>query len=279
MNVHKYSDKDFTEAMLPHDRKQVFFDCVKMRFGVIVKAGLVLLLVLLPYFAVRVYGDVLTVGIYERYGDDPEAALQAGRALKTVMALVQAPCLGIASVGFAGVMKVLRQLVWGEGVFFHEDFWSGVRQNGGYFALTFVLAGLVHALDRFVLTINFSVQFLLYAPLAVSIFVLLPMAFFILTQTTIYRNKYGTLVKNSGYFFIKTVPQSWLFVLIAALPFALEFLPFFIVKYVVWILLAIFALPLFLTARFLFDCSVYDKFINKTQYPDIYDKGVYRLDK
>ena len=285
MNVRRHAEREFTEFDLPHNRKEVFFDRLKTRFDVFFKLGLMLALFFLPMLAVAVYGDIAKVGLSSDLATEEEFAA-AIKIFDVTLAVYYIPCLLLVAVGLAGAAKVVRQLIWGEGVFFFADFGSGIKQNYAPFAITFLLGGIVNLFDRFVISLGFEPEFVAYIPLGASVVFLTPIAMFVLSQTTVYVNGYLQLVKNAFKLFIKTLAPSLLFVAMIALWFvggwALDLLSsisaaFLIVKYVLAVVGIIFLLPTFLTARLLFDMSVFDKYINKKDYPELVDKGLVRI--
>ena len=165
MNVHKHSQSDFDEYSLPHNRKEVFFDVLKMRYGTLIFVGLLLLAFTLPLLLVKILGETVFVGLYETLGEQ-ESAYDYARVLRFYISLSYIPCLAVFAVGVAGATRVVRQLVWGEGVFFWGDFSDGIKQNYKNCLLTFLLLGLTYALCSFILVLNVEYQFVVYIPIA-----------------------------------------------------------------------------------------------------------------
>lgn len=282
MNVHKHSEAEFTEYQLPHNRREVFFDCLKLRYGVFVLTGLLLLLFILPFFAVKLYGEMIYANMYEAYlnavGEEASFdALSQAKILKFYTSLAYIPCLAIFALGIAGAMRVIRQLVWGEGLFFLKDFGAGIKQNGAFSVLTFTLFGVIFALNRFLLLMNTEYPVIQYIPTGLIVLFIIPIVMFVVSLTAVYNNKYSTTVKNAFLLYMKNIPQSLAFTAVLVSAYLLDLLGLSILKTVVMAIAVVFVLPLFIEARFLFDCSVFDKYINKKSYPDYVDKGLFRL--
>ena len=279
MNFNNYSNKEFKESDLPHNRKEVFFDTLKVRFLLYVEIGFVLFLFLLPFLGVNLYGKLLIASFLEEHGMTEEA-ISESQQMKTIITLFYIPTFMIFSIGLSGVMKVIRQLIWGEGVVFKDDFISGIKQNYIPFLSTFLLFGLVYTFDTFIASLKLEYEFIVYIPYGVTFVFIIPLFMYILTQSVLYSNKYTTYFKNSVYFFIKTVPVSLLFTLILLIliyPVNSSYLPYLWLQYTIISISIILLLPFFLSAKMLYDFSIYDKYINIKDYPEYVDKGINRI--
>ena len=274
----KAADVEFTEEQLPHNRRQQFFDCTKVRFTLFLQAGLILLLFLVPCIILGVYRDFTLIGFAAR--------LKAGEitrdmydkmqtSVNLVISAINIVCLVIASLGVAGIVRVFRRLVWGEAVFFKQDFIAGIKANGKSYTLIFFLSGVVCFIDNLVASFQFPSELVKYIPWGISIVLLLPIALFVLAQTLIYTNKAGVLLKNSGVLYIKSAPVTILFLLVLVLPAAAQFIPLVFVKFALYVLLIVLALPFYIFALLLYDVSLFDRFINREQYPELYKRGIY----
>lgn len=269
---------EFTEEQLPHNRRMQFFDCLKLRFTLFLRSGLVLLLFTVPCIILGVYRDFTLIGFTSQ--------LKAGEitrdmydkmlsSINMVVSGINIVCLTVVSVGVAGIARVFRRLIWGEPVFFRQDFVAGIKSNGKSYALIFFLAGVVCFIDNLVASFQFPSELVKYIPWGISIVLLLPLALFVLAQTLIYTNKAGVLLKNSCILFIKSAPITLLFLLVLVLPAAAQFIPLVFVKFALYVLLIVFALPFYIFALLLYDVSLFDRFINKELYPQLYKRGLY----
>lgn len=279
MNVKKFSETEFTEYGLPHNRKEVFFDCLKMRYGLIVACGALILLFLLPLFAVAIFGETSFSVFYERNSADPTAIEDGANILKFYVSVASIPCLVIAALGFAGVYKIIRRLIWAEPVFFWRDFADGFKANGLQFGIAFAVFGAIIALDRLILVMNLPNPVFGFLPTAVTFVAILPVFMTMLSHSAVYNVRFFTLVKNSLLLFIKNVPINLLFVLIFAAFAALDLLTVTLLKYSLFVLITLFLSAPFVMARLLYDCSVFDRLINVRDYPEMVDKGLIRLEK
>jgi len=270
---------EFTDEMLPHNRRQQFYDCIKVRFVLFIRIGIMLLLFLVPCIIVGVYRDFTLIGFGARLSAGEitrEQYFKMQTSVNMIVSAINIVCMVIASLGFAGAARIIRQLVWGEAVFFRDDFITGIKSNGKSYALTFFLAGVVICIDTIVAGFRFPVEIIKYIPYGVSVIFLLPIALFLLSQSVIYKNRAVVFLKNSCILYIKSAPKTLLFVLALTVFVFAEFIPLVFIKYALYVLAIIFALPLFMLAWTLFSVSLFDKYMNKEQYPDLYMRGLYK---
>ena len=276
----KKAKKDFTVNDLPKNRWEVFFDCLKERFSLFLLMGVVLLLFALPLFFVTVLSDNTAGALYAAYrnGEYTQAELhELIRSATSFYSLFNIPCYIVLAVGIAGVMQVIRQLVWGEGVFLIQDILGGIKSNG----LNYVLIASFLGLSAYLINTFLPIQsngFLVVVPIVLSL-VFLPPVGFMISQIVIYKNPFLKYMINGFMLYIKTVPTTLLFLLLFLLPasLGLNLLPL-TAKYVILFVFFLLPAPMLLTGWFMYSCSVFDKLINEKFYPEIYDKGVYRND-
>ena len=127
MKIRK-AEYDFTEQGLPSNRVEVFFDSLKLRYGLIMKTGLLLFVFMMPLLAAFFTKDAYIVSIQSLLakGEITEASYEAMYSMVCRIAyLACVPCFMIFSLGLAGALRVFRQLIWGEGIFFIQDFFDG----------------------------------------------------------------------------------------------------------------------------------------------------------
>lgn len=282
MKKRKQASSDFTFAQLPHNRKEVFFDCLKLRFGTVVCCGLLLLLFLLPVLAVEAAYDIVQLNIYNSVVDgtlsEMQAAVYSGE-LQIYTSLVQTVCMCIFTVGLAGVARVLRQLVWGEPIFFWVDFKRGISQNAARFVAVFAICALTNVLSVLCSTMLDDMPIVGYIPLGALIFVVIPVALFVLSQSTVYDVGFGKAISNGLAFYGKRLWQTLLFTVLIVVVALARFAPISVLKYLLLALCAVFLLPMYVMAWLLVSYGVFDETINNENYPELFDKGVYRLDK
>lgn len=278
----KVAKIDFTEASLPHSRRDVFRDVLKNRWKDLLKVGALLLLFSLPLLVFGAVGEINAANIYAEYKNgaiSAETCASEVAASNGAFALIKIIGYIIFSVGIAGSARVLRQIIWDEPLFFFEDFKDGIKIYGGQFALAMFLYGLC---SYTVVFFSSAANGILYAiALGLGVFILLPAMFFWLSERTVYANKIGENIRNGFMFYVRTLFKSIGMLLLAFLPFTLEYvLEFFglynfIFKYSYLLICTFLLLPLGIMLWLLYTYSVFDKYINAELFPEILHKGFY----
>ena len=278
----KVAKIDFTEASLPHSRRDVFRDVLKNRWKDLLKLGALLLLFSLPLLVFGAVGEINAANIYAEYKNgaiSAETCASEVAASNGAFALIKIIGYIIFSVGIAGSARVLRQIIWDEPLFFSEDFKDGIKIYGGQFALAMFLYGLCAYTAVF---FSSATNGILYAiALGLGVFILLPAMFFWLSERTVYASRIGENIRNGFMFYVRTLFKSIGMLLLAFLPFILEYvLEFFglynfIFKYSYLLICTFLFLPLGIMLWLLYTYSVFDKYINAELFPEILHKGFY----
>lgn len=281
----KVAKIDFTEASLPHSRRDVFRDVLKNRWKDLLKLGALLLLFSLPLLVFGAVGEINAANIYAEYKNgaiSAETCASEVAASNGAFALIKIIGYLIFSVGIAGSARVLRQIIWDEPLFFSEDFKDGIKIYGGQFALAMFLYGLCAYTAVF---FSSATNGILYAiALGLGVFILLPAMFFWLSERTVYASRIGENIRNGFMFYVRTLFKSIGMLLLAFLPFILEYvLEFFglynfIFKYSYLLICTFLFLPLGIMLWLLYTYSVFDKYINAELFPEILHKGFYPLE-
>lgn len=262
---------------LPHNRWQVFADRVKTHFGKFLLCGVILLIFSLPLFAVRMYADMSVASLYDKYKQGLFTADEYNGSIATITLVASSLNVGgflILAVGLSGLVRQVRQMAWSEPIEFWQDFAVGIKQNVAKYLIVFVVLGLLNAFDSVVMQIRTDV--LSYIPLCVYLFVIFPIALHMLVQIAIYNHKPGDIFVTSAFVYVKTLPISVLFAALFMSYGLFDMISTFAVRYVCKMLYVLF-LPIGVLGWFLYVCSALDKYVNKQSYPQLVDKGVWRL--
>ena len=269
----KAAPRDFIEAMLPVDRKGMFFDCLKQRFDLIFKCGLILLLVSLPFLVVNLWSDLTYISLQESAGNDEAAAMMA--ALNWIIALIKVPCYALIGIGIASISRILRQLIWAEPVFFFYHCKLGIKQNGKRFFAIFLIYGFLNVANHFVAS-TLSNSIISYLPIAITIFFFLPIGLYMLSETVFYDVRFAKSFLNGLTLYLKSVLVVLIYVALLYTPLLFALIPYLLIRLLLSVVLILFAVPMFVIAWLLFSCHMFDKFINPGQYPEIIGKGLYK---
>jgi hypothetical protein len=274
----KRAPTDFTADLLPHNRWEVFWDVIKMRWRTLLLIGAILFAFFLPTMLLMVFRDIYAINLTlakEQETISEEQALYSSRLVQNVTNLLLIPSLAIFGIGVAGTGRVIRELVWMEGVVFRDDFNLGIKQNWKYSFTIGALSGLMIFLASFTLG-NSSSQILGILPLVISQIFFLPVAYLVLSQTFVYSQGFFRYVGNGFQLYFKTAPTTFLATLVMIAPVFLLLIGNLLLKYGLLIFCSVFLFPLQELGYFTYSCWVFDRCINQYQFPSIVDKGIHR---
>ena len=274
----KAAKTDFSEQNLPHNRREVLFDCIKLYWQKLLLLGLILLACAVPLLAVSAVCDTVQQGLLQQLSDgviDKVAYNGQVAWLRLVEALIDIPCYVIVCVGLSGTVRVTRQMIWAEPLFFANDFADGIKQNW----FTFCLCGFTISLLNVYLAFAESSggRFFAYLPLGVVAIVVLPTALWMMAASSVYNIGIGKNTTNSFVLYIKTPFVTWLFVALFASVVMFDLIGFVAVRCICVAVFVVVLLPVFTLLWQLVCYSYFDKFINKQAYPEIVDKGIWRM--
>jgi hypothetical protein len=266
----KRAIKDFTEQNMPHNRPEVFKDILTTRFSTLISLGLLLLLFSLPSIIVVLLSNQAIASI------NKEEKLEAFLKLINTQNLLLIIALLILSIGLAGIYRIIKLLVWQEGFLFWYDFKEGIKQNSKEFLITFLIIGLLNLSGQYIF-LNTDIDKAILLILIVVIAFFAPTIVFTLNQSTIYNLSYLGKTKNSFLIGWKnwytSIPVIILNIMFIILPvFISNPTAYLIVLLVTPLLFG----PLLILFNTLYTHHYFDKYINKENFNEIYDKGIVR---
>lgn len=267
-------NKDFNISNMPHNRIEVFKDILLNRSSTLFSVGIMLLIFAIPLIAI-VFFSLQTLANFKEYSE--ETYQQLLLTLNTNNLLIMVGIM-FFSIGLAGAYKIVRMLIWQEGIFFMHDFFKGVKENLKNFLLTGFFVGLLNLVTQY---LYFNVSVSEYAIMACIIVIafFLPSVLFILGQSIIYKLPYIQILKNAILLawrnFYTSIPVLLLNVAFIVVPFFIENIAYLVYILLIPILIA----PLLIMFNMLYTDTLFDKFINKDNFKEIYDKGIYRNGK
>lgn len=268
----KCAKKDFTEADLPATRKQMFFDCYKEQFSLIFKIGLVCLLMFVPVIVVWLMRDAyLTNALNSLEEQTSENVTAIYLSANQVFGLFEFLAFTLFFALFSGVAQIVRQLCWGEPVFFRDDFKKGVKENIGSFA---IVSAVVFAF-RYAVNLLMTSDFY-YVLIGMVLLVFAPIGIWVLLQKLYYRLRWTQIIKNAVLYFINTFPVTLLLLVCTVLPLWLvtSLVQLMVVKYLVVLLLIVFGAVPMTMCWVLYACHTFDVWLNKKSHTEIYRKGL-----
>ena len=279
MNIKtKQSATEFEMNQLPHNRKQVFWDVIKLHWRMLLVLSLVLLIGLLPLLTCLFLRDQYALILTSRVNDgsmSPEDRLATLKVAYLICAGACWLCLYIFAIAVCIVLRFIRQLIWYEPIFIKEDISTGLKNGYKGAAICATFAGIIIVVHRLMLFVSDNV-FVQIIPVAIFIpFIALPLLLAFI-QSTIYIGSFSQMIKNAIAMYIKEAPIVLLFGLLLLSPLLFSIMEqFIIVKYIVVVVYIYLFEVAFIMMFSLGANHIFDKYINKEQFPQMYKKGLY----
>ncbi len=283
--------------MLPKNRKEVFFDVMKLNFGKMLMFGCIMLFFAFPIHALAIaedfYRDALNQTIAGVTEVEKIARVYLSELLFHILrSAINIPFFVLFSVGLAGMARVIRQYAWGENVDFNHDFALGVKQNIKQFVLIGLLAGIVvfilNACLQFndicillklqgVKTIepNDAYDWISIIPVALSAVFLLPIVGYAQAAGSCYENRLRDNLKIGRVCYFKSTWQTLLACICCLVIFVIQLIPVFWCHLIGRIVASI-LIPEIMLGWYLFAFGRLDEVVNKKLHPELVGKGMYK---
>ncbi|HAS56626.1 MAG TPA: hypothetical protein DCR94_05255 [Firmicutes bacterium] len=265
--------KEFDKNDLPSTRKEQFFDLFRHRFFFLLGLGVLLLLFFIPFFASIVYKDlaILSINQSEMDANDKAASLLFISLLFSFLAMLG---LLIFSIGLSGVMKLLKQLIYDEPIFFKDDFLTGIKENYKSFLLLSFFAGLLNLISNVIGILFDNVLLLKIIFPALNFVLFYPVIFVAFFLASTYSNRLLVTLRSSLLIYIKHFPSVFLcFALVYGVSFY-QYIDIMLLKYLLIVFTLLLYFPILLLSSYLNQIRIYDYLINKDQFPSYYLKGL-----
>lgn len=157
--------ENYARSTLPSNRWQLGWDIIKTNFGKIVMLNLILVVFLIPVILLLILrsGNIAfwATGVpFDNFMSYPyigslNGASESILVQANTQILVFLPlCAIILAVGLSGVLYILRNMVWTEGVFVGSDFWRGVKKNFWIVMMTLFIYTVILYLG--IMSVSFS---------------------------------------------------------------------------------------------------------------------------
>lgn len=266
---------------LPVTRVQLFRQTYKTQFLLLMQLSLLVSLFALPLFFVEGLQGVHSSVWQETLADGgtPEQ-IRAYLAEQSIFRLLDIPAYLILSVGLCGGYSLMKAYTFSDGFVFFGTIREGLKKNlGEYLKLTLLFAAvswLIGFSKNFIVMQNLTWQIPGVIIEAVLQLILLCGYVFGACQIPIYRNSIWRTAKNAMIMAFAKLPKMILVLLGSYLP--LRIVWYFqsaaasAVVMVVYMLLGVGHAILVTT---LFCQSCFDELVNRTQFPELYRKGLY----
>ena len=259
---------------LPVSRKSQFWFLLRQRWKSLLVMGGVVLLFAIPLLASLLVKDLKAISIVSASTEGEEVTALFLNDLFYGIFVV--PSSAILFLGLAGIYRIIRNYIWGEGVLFGADFFLGIKQNWKLFLVDGLLFSLLYY-GVYLATVYISVPFLKYLPLAIAAVLLYPILLIHLNLSVIYKNGYFKQLMNASViYFRKAYVYLGFFLALALVPVILLLVPLpLLVKYIIIFAFIYLFIPFYILAFSLYSMHVFDALINKENHKELYKKGLF----
>lgn len=298
MMLGKEKSEDYARSTLPTNRWELFWDIFKGRFGKLVIINLLTAIFFIPFLLMLFmrHGMIINYGTYYPFGQGFGVGYLATPSIAgfgeniifnvNIVSLLALPItFAIAGIGLSGGLYVIRNMVWTEGVFVANDFWRGIKQNyKNIFKILFSYSILLYimilsiSVSEMNIAANMDNNWLfvvtkIFAYMVIGFYTI--MCLHMLTMSVTYELKFSQLLKNSFYFSIALLPQSFLFIVLGGLTFWLFLLEINFFLSMAMVLSLMFGVSLFMLVWTNFSQWAYDEFLNDKVPGAKKQRGIY----
>lgn len=277
----KYSQNDYSNVAMPLNRKAQFFDIFKHYWRTYLLIGIIFLVFGIPL--------ILTI-IFKNYSVIQVASSSASDAAKkemmflqlTIFSAIKIPCYVLLAIPLAGCQLINREICFGNALLFKDDFLKGIKQNGLRYIVYALIAFSCSFLAKFSFilkaysTANWMPIILIGIMFGIIFLVIIPLFSMMVSIDSIYSLKFYQSMFNAFGFMIKKYWMLLLFALPVFSLFALLFIQanFIYITLAITLLILGFLLPIYTLVYHEYSLSLFDKYLNKEHYPEIYQKGL-----
>lgn len=271
---------------LPISRQQQYKFLFKTNTTLIFKLSLLLLVFCAPLIAQFFYILIGVGPILNKTGvNDIEKINNLFSFLRTMslFLLISVPFL---TIGVNGVTHVYKKFIYNDGFSLFRDFFKGIKEGSKSYFVTFIYTVLIVLGLTGLFSINIHENFTLFIVLLILFFilnlVLIIMYFFTIFLHQYYQLTFIQIIKNSFLLTFNKMHISFLIFLSYSpmiVTYLLDLLLFSRITFLSITSCFIYLVFLNTHNHFIFQLfavSLFDKLINKTQYPDCYELGLYK---
>ena len=300
MNVER--SENFAKSTLPTNRWELFWDTLKGNFGKLLLTNIIMLVM----FAPMIFLILLNFAGYSTMGQSNQFNAGTGPlgypAPPNMMGLQEMVILQtdvtylkflpitmlFAGLALAGGGYIVRNLIWGEGVFVANDFVKGIKKN--YIVVTAslliysVLLLFVFILKDYAVLLAVTTpklkwlfvisQVLLYVFLALITI----MVFYMVLMGITYKLKFWALIKNAFIFAISLLPLNLIMLAVSAIPYVFLFFGTFLMS-IGFLIILLIGIVFTVLVWTVYGHWVFDKYININLPKENRNRGVYSKKK
>jgi len=281
-NKTKYSQENFTAALLPSTRRAQFKDLFKNEWKTLLGIGFWLFIFAIPYilfYCGRFVGTEFYLSALQEEGLDEKTIGFSNIVFQLIFDGANIIPYICFAIGLAGTNRILSNLIYNEGVLFKDDFITGIKKNSKSYIICAVIFAFSKALYRFgtgYLALNTSVMnSILSGVLIIAIYlIIVPILMYSVELNARYNMAFKNLVKASATFSLITIIPTGIFSIFLFFVLYLALIAQLFVIILIIIIITIVILPFYILLWRLYIAYAFDKHININDYPDFYRRGL-----
>lgn len=270
------ASRSYTANMLPKNRKEVFFDILRLHWGKFLGMGSLIFLFSLPIHFCAFFCNFLAAS----YENSEEAIDVFSFQLQNLRMIINIPLLMLLAVPFAGIMRILRQYAWEENVFFFYDFSKGIRQNLGQTLAIALIGGCTFMLSavcfRMASSAGGVAAYIACIPMGIFSLLIFPLCSYTVSAIPVYSNSLLRNFKAALLVYSKKPLQTLGVSACLCAVFLLSYIPNVYVS-LFGRIVGSFSVPVILFAWNLFCYDGFDQFINIHEHVELVKKGLLGL--
>lgn len=267
------------ESKLPVTRRRQLLYLLKTQWKVLLLCGVVVLLFSLPLHASAIYDDLYSNMLIAQKAAGEITAEQQTSLYSTfsyIRWLAEIAFYLIFSVGLAGIVRIIRQLAYGEKIKFGNDFVTGIKQNAPQYLAVTLFFAVVRVAILYCLN-SASVRILGDILFGYSLIFLIPLGLYMTVVIAVYSNRLFGNLKTSFSVLIRGIFRSIGIVILLIIPFIFQLIPYFgVVVHIVSRCVTSLAFGVIALIWVLFALSRFDVLINYEQHPELVGKGLFK---
>lgn len=263
---------------LPRNRFQEF-KYVASLWDRMLTISLLVLLFALPLVALLSISAVVEASLLEKVTDEVEY-LSKMLQMRVFTGLLSIVGFYPLMLGLSGAFYFMRKTVWSQGATIKGDFFKGVK--GG---LTASIAPAIFAMLTYlffqtslwfvpVLLKDLVWQIVMYVVVGLVVILMFSVIMYDLAQNAVYKVSFFQRLKNSFIFALVKYPRNALTAIITFVPFVPMIMWRVLGLVIAFTLMAVYCFALCVLGQTLYCHSVFDKYINEKNYPDLVKKGL-----
>ena len=277
-NVYK---SDYSKENLPKTRREQFWRLLKDNFFTLMKLGLILLVLMIPFLTAIVMKNVNLSYVYNNADLSEIDKTRNIASINIIFSAIYIPCIMLFFLGLGGILKVLRRLIWDEPLFFKEDFFLGIKENIGQFLLFGFLIGFITFLNVLAYQSTYGwAKYLSYVMIGVSFALIIPIIVTAGYISSIYKNKISVSFSVSMKLFIR---RGIFIILILLFLYSTYFLSWLKISVIIYLailfVLIILLFPVWLLISFMNCIKNLDDYVNVYYYPENAYLGLFVANK